>query len=208
MLALLAQLQKQVAATSKQVGPKGETGDTGPQGPQGEQGREGSQGVQGPQGDKGADGAAGADGQAGEDGLDGISLQSVSQAADGDLIFTLSDGTEQVIELPYGLSGGSDGESTVLYQQTHANEGITGEVVFNALRNDPPQDVQSINLHMEEMVGVRSTFSYVHNLARPVAVRFVDRDGCEHDVGVSHDGSFNVTTVTTISPMNGFLYFL
>ena len=62
-------------------------------------------------------------------------------------------------------------------------------------------------MHVEEMVGVRSTYTYAHNAGRPVVVRMLDRAGCEVEVGISHNTSLTETTVTTISPMNGYLYF-
>jgi len=82
----------------------------GPQGPKGEQGDVG------PRGADGSIGPRGADGEAGTDGEDGVGVVSVSQAADGDLIFTLSDGTEQVVELPLGLLGTSEGHTYVVGQ--------------------------------------------------------------------------------------------
>ena len=116
MLALLRRLQQQVNEVSQQVGPEGPAGASGKIGPKGEDGAEGVQGVRGPAGERGSDGLTGAEGRAGEDGKDGVGVESVSQAADGDLIFTLSDGTEEVIELPYGLSRPSEGDTVVYHQ--------------------------------------------------------------------------------------------
>ena len=76
----------------------------GPAGPEGRQGPEGPMGPEGPAGPSGSDGL---------DGSDGVGLESVSQAADGDLVFTLSDGTEHVVELPYGLLSGSESHTAV-----------------------------------------------------------------------------------------------
>ena len=116
MLALLRRLQQQVNEVSQQVGPEGPAGASGEIGPKGEDGAEGVQGVRGPAGERGSDGLTGAEGRAGEDGKDGVGVESVSQAADGDLVFTLSDGTEEVIELPYGLSRPSQGDTVVYHQ--------------------------------------------------------------------------------------------
>ena len=117
-LKLIKDLQDQVSTTSKQIGPQGPVGPAGPTGAQGPQGQEGKPG---PMGERGPEGPAGPAGKDGVDGEDGTSVESVSQAADGDLIFHLSDGTESVVELPYGLSGASQGDS---YVSVHRNTTI------------------------------------------------------------------------------------
>lgn len=117
LLALLADLQRKVSDVSKQIGPQGDTGETGPQGPQGERGADGIQGIRGPAGESGSDGLQGPEGSAGEDGEDGRGVESVSQAADGDLVFHMTDGTEEVVELPYGLSTASESHTTVVHRQ-------------------------------------------------------------------------------------------
>ena len=112
LLALLRDLQRQVNEIQKiegPMGPEGAKGDIGPQGAAGPEGR------QGPEGQRGPEGPAGADGAAGEDGKDGVGVESVSMAADGDLVFTLSDGTEEVVELPTELLRGSQGDSGATY---------------------------------------------------------------------------------------------
>ena len=118
ILALLRRLQEQVSEVSKGQGPEG---PVGPQGPPGERGADGIQGPRGPEGTRGSDGTQGPQGPAGKDGEDGVGVESVSQAADGDLVFHLTDGTEQVVELPYGLSGGSEGHTTVVTGGQMAN---------------------------------------------------------------------------------------
>ena len=114
VLALLRELQRQVNEVSKLAGPKG---DEGPQGPQGIEGPKGEQGDVGPRGADGAEGPRGADGADGADGEDGVGVQSVSMAADGDLVFTLTDGTEEVVEFPTGLLSTSEGGSTYVVGQ-------------------------------------------------------------------------------------------
>ena len=111
------QLQQQVQQVHKLEGPQGPKGDTGPQGPAGvgQQGPKGQDGKPGPMGERGPEGPTGPSGEDGQDGEDGRGVESVSQAADGDLVFTLTDGTQQVVELPYGLSGPSEGGSTVIH---------------------------------------------------------------------------------------------
>ena len=120
-LKLLKDLKDEVAATSKQIGPEGPVGPAGPTGAQGPQGPEGRPG---PMGERGPEGPAGPAGKDGADGQDGTSVESVSQAADGDLIFHLSDGTESVVELPYGLLTDSQGDAAVYVK--HAGEGDGG----------------------------------------------------------------------------------
>ena len=119
VLALLRRLQEQVSEVTKQAGPEG---PVGPQGPQGERGADGIQGERGPAGERGSDGLQGPQGADGEQGEDGVGVTSVSQAADGDLVFHLSDGTESVVELPLGLSTGS--ETSVFVK--HAGETTSG----------------------------------------------------------------------------------
>lgn len=117
-LKILRDLQEEVRETSKQIGPQGPVGPAGPTGAQGPQGQEGRPG---PMGERGPEGPAGPAGKDGEDGVDGTSVESVSQAADGDLIFHLSDGTESVVELPLGLLRDSQGDTAVYIK--HAGEG-------------------------------------------------------------------------------------
>lgn len=118
LLALIKSLQDQINTVQKLQGPKGEQGVEGPMGPRGPQGLQGDRGERGADGPRGFDGPAGEDGR---DGEDGVGVVDVSQAADGDLVFHLSDGTELVVELPYGLSTASEGgSSTTINAQTAA----------------------------------------------------------------------------------------
>jgi hypothetical protein len=110
VLALLQDLQQRVSDVTKLEGPqglRGEKGDTGEQGPQGRDGPRGLPGADGPRGYTGEKGEQGEDGAEGER---GVGVESVSQAADGDLIFHLTDGTEEVVEFPMGLLGASEGQ--------------------------------------------------------------------------------------------------
>jgi len=113
VLQKLVDLQNKVKQVSKQEGPQG---PAGPQGLQGPAGPVGPQGPVGPSGLDGPQGPQGPAGQAGVDGLDGVSVTDVYQAADGDLVFTLSDGTECYVALPYNLSGSAEGNTYVVGQ--------------------------------------------------------------------------------------------
>ena len=122
LLALLKRLQDQVSDVSKQIGPEG---PVGPQGPAGERGAEGIQGIRGPAGERGNDGIQGAPGHDGADGEDGRGVESVSMDADGDLVFTLTDGTEEVVSLPeslYGPHTGSQG-NTIIQRYGSSSQG-------------------------------------------------------------------------------------
>jgi hypothetical protein len=112
LLALLKRLQDQVSDVTKQIGPQG---PVGPQGPAGERGAEGIQGIRGPAGESGSDGIQGAPGFDGADGEDGKGIESVSQDADGDLIFHMTDGTDEIVSLPESLFGASTGDDTSVY---------------------------------------------------------------------------------------------
>jgi len=135
-LTLLKDLQDQVKRTLKEIGPEGPVGPAGPTGAQGPQGNEGRPG---PSGERGPEGPAGADGSAGEAGEDGRGVESVTQAADGDLIFTLTDGTEEIIELPLGLLRDSQKEH-ILYKQGYAGgsgDGSIGPVTTSMVATEP-----------------------------------------------------------------------
>ena len=134
-LKLLRDLQEKVLTVAKDAGPDGPTGPTGPTGAQGPQGNEGRPG---PAGERGPEGPAGADGSVGEDGEDGRGVESVTQAADGDLIFTLTDGTEEIIELPLGLLRDSQKEH-ILYKQGGSGDGSgsIGPVTTSMVATEP-----------------------------------------------------------------------
>ena len=130
-LKLLRDLQEKVLTVAKDAGPDGPTGLTGAQGPQGNEGRPG------PAGERGPEGPAGADGSAGEDGEDGRGVVSVTQAADGDLIFTLTDGTEEIIELPLGLLRDSQKEHILYKQGGSGDGGNMGPVTTSMVATEP-----------------------------------------------------------------------
>lgn len=133
ILALLKDLKDKVERTEKLQGPQG---PVGLQGSQGERGADGIQGLRGPAGERGSDGLDGKQGPAGLDGKDGVGIESVSEAADGDLVFTLTDGTEHAVELPRELYRGSQGGSgtTVVQQTVHQR----GQAVY--IQNNQPSD--------------------------------------------------------------------
>lgn len=64
----------------------------GDKGDQGVAGKDGKPGQDGKDGKNGTDGKNGADGKAGKNGKDGVSVVSSEIAADGHLVFTLSNG--------------------------------------------------------------------------------------------------------------------
>lgn len=107
-------LQQQVKEVQKLQGPKGLTGDKGETGEQGPKGNEGHRGLPGAVGPTGPVGPRGNDGHDGEEGEQGVGIESVTQAADGDLIFHLTDGSEEVVEFPMGLLGASEGHHTTV----------------------------------------------------------------------------------------------
>ena len=123
-LALLALVKKMEGFTGPQgpagaPGPSGPSGPQGPQGPAGKDGRDGKDGVagqQGPQGPQGPEGPQGPAGEAGDDGQDGNGVESAYVAADGSLVFTLTDGSEVDVGPLTGLSLASEGNTYVLGQ--------------------------------------------------------------------------------------------
>lgn len=135
ILALLKDLKDKVERTEKLQGPQG---PVGLQGSQGERGADGIQGLRGPAGERGSDGLDGKQGPAGLDGKDGVGIESVSEAADGDLVFTLTDGTEHAVELPRELYRGSQGQSTTVVQQSTRPKGHAVYVQDHKPYDDQP----------------------------------------------------------------------
>ena len=123
LLALIKDLKGKVERTEKLEGPQG---PLGPQGPQGEQGADGIQGLRGPAGERGSDGLQGAQGPAGLDGEDGRGVESVSIAAYGDLLIKYTDGSEEGIELPYGLLTSSQASTGVYVKHAGDSNGTGG----------------------------------------------------------------------------------
>ncbi len=62
-------------------------------------------------------------------------------------------------------------------------------------------------LLIEQMVGVRSTFTYDHGLGRVVDVVLLDPDDRVVEVLVCHSQDLTSTTVTSVAPMIGKLIF-
>ena len=86
------------------IGLNGATGATGATGPQGIQGEIGPQG---PAGTNGLNGQDGAQGPQGQQGLNGIGISNIS-ATGNSLVFTLSDGSTQLVSLPTQAIGIGD----------------------------------------------------------------------------------------------------
>ena len=148
------------------MGPKG---DVGPQGPAG---REGARGLPGPVGADGPTGPQGAAGADGKDGTDGVGVESVYKAADGDLVFTLTDGTEHAVELPQSLvgdyrsgnvtintSGGSGGLSDAAFTYVTKLADLPASVdgVITLLANHTYYFIGTVDLLGRRMVGSLNT---------------------------------------------------
>ena len=130
-LALLALIKKMDNFTGPQgpagapgpSGPQGPAGTPGPQGPAGKDGRDGKAGPPGPIGPQGPQGPSGADGADGADGQDGVGVESAYIAADGSLVFTLTDGSEVDVGALTELLGASEGNTYVLGQSQGSGTG-------------------------------------------------------------------------------------
>lgn len=129
LLALYDKLNAKIENVSKSSGPKGLQGERGPSGDQGPQGK---QGPQGPVGPPGRDGQEGARGKDGVDGKDGVGVDSVYEAADGEIVFVLSDGSEHSVELPDVFA--KEKESIYNYISTGKS---TPPVVFTKVSTTP-----------------------------------------------------------------------
>ena len=119
---------KDIEVKDGKDGKDGLKGSDGRDGKQGKQGNLGSKGRDGKDGPKGLAGKDGKDGKDGEDGEDGVGVVGVSQAADGDLVFLLSNGDEESLELPLDLSTNKTHGVTV-YNRGGGSEGSVGEGV-------------------------------------------------------------------------------
>lgn len=170
-LALLALVKQMQGFTGPQgpQGPEGPQGVQGQQGPAGKDGRDGKDGAAGPQGPAGPQGLQGPQGpqgpagEAGADGQDGIGVESAYVAADGSLVFTLTDGSEVDVGPLSGLSVASEGNTYVIGQGNKANsiylEGMAGPAIWNNSEGtvDFPlnQDV-TLQLGQEELVYAKA----------------------------------------------------
>ena len=100
-------------------GPKGDKGADGKQGPKGPAGTKGPKGSEGPSGPKGSEGPKGDDGEA------GLGIVDAYTAADGDLVFVLSDESEVSVHMP--LSTDENGQ-TIVYSQGGGSGGEGGSM--------------------------------------------------------------------------------
>lgn len=165
-LALLALAKKMQVSTGPRgpVGPAGAQGPAGPQGPAGKDGRDGKDGVAGPQGPQGLPGPQGPVGKAGADGQDGIGVESAYVAADGSLVFTLTDGTEIDVGPLSGLSVASEGNTYVIGQGNKATsiylEGMAGPAVWNETEGTvdfPLNEDVTLQLGQEELFYAKAS---------------------------------------------------
>lgn len=144
-LALLALAKKMQVSTGPRgpVGPAGAQGPAGPQGLAGKNGlngKDGAAGLQGPQGLPGPQGPQGPVGAAGADGQDGIGVESAYVAADGSLVFTLTDGTEIDVGPLSGLSVEAQGNTYVLGQAKGSTAGVQTLQSLSNVSADTPND--------------------------------------------------------------------
>ena len=158
ILVLLRDLQRQVNEVSKLQGPRGIEGPEGKPGPQG------AKGEQGPRGLPGADGPIGPTGPAGEDGRDGEDgrgVLSVSMAADGDLVFEMTDGTQEVVEFPTGLLGAADVHTYIVGQGRTIDETSgTGPQFSQQVQNQIDQNTSDVAaLETQVTTAIRTTSS-------------------------------------------------
>lgn len=114
LLALHEKLKQDIDEVKKQIGPKGDQGDVGAQGPKGDKGERGPKGEKGPSGVKGPKGDKGAEGKQGQD---GASVVNAEIAADGHLVFELSNGDEIDAGDLVGLTG-AGGDTYAVTRQT------------------------------------------------------------------------------------------
>lgn len=141
ILALLNQFKDKIAEIEKMVGPQGPAGPRGEAGPAGPKG---SEGTRGKDGSEGPPGPAGSDGADGVDGVDGRGIVSITQTADGDFVFAMTDGTEEIVELPLGLMS-PDGDTYYHYTQQPARQTGNRGSVFAEFKFDKDTDEGSVS---------------------------------------------------------------
>lgn len=190
-LALIKDLKDKIERTEKLQGPQG---PVGPQGPQGERGADGVQGLRGPAGESGSDGLEGKQGPAGLDGEDGRGVEGLSIAADGDLVVSYTDGTEEYLELPTGLSGASEGYTAVNLQQAARQEpndtgyeftgGFAERTTGQSGANDLGSNVQYTQAQADAGVWKRFGFSSTQQSANDVEYWGETRAGFDQTKGL------------------------
>lgn len=182
-LKLIQELQRQLNEVQKQPGPPGRDGQPGrdglegPAGPEGRQGPEGPQGPQGPEGPRGADGAAGADGQ------DGRGVEDVSLAADGDLLFTLTDGAEVAVSLP---QRDSDASTYIVGQGASGGSG-TASITYTEITTTPYTILEADLVTGHNIFGVNTTEDatvFIPNDIEPTKLILVNNETANYTVNV------------------------
>lgn len=190
-LKLIKDLKDEVADVTKQVGPQGPAGAVGATGEQGPQGQEGRPG---PMGERGPEGPQGPSGKDGEDGEDGVGISSMEQAADGDIVVKYTDGREDYIELPMGLSRSNGGTTNVFASQAPRIEGkdagyeLTGgfaeRTTGQSGANDLGTNVQYTQQQAEDGIWKRFGFSSAQQLANDVEYWGETRSGFDQSKGL------------------------
>lgn len=123
------ELTAQADTLQKLEGPPGLTGEKGDKGDKGDPGPAGRDGIDG------RDGKDGVDGKDGEDGKDGVSVVDAEVAADGSLVFKLSNGNEiDAGALP--SVGGGEGSSLLVQQYSGPRIFVQADAPTNAAIGD------------------------------------------------------------------------
>lgn len=143
---LYNRVNEKLQTISKATGPKGDKGERG------DRGDPGPQGKQGPQGPPGKDGADGVPGKDGSDGQDGVGVESVYEAADGQIVFVLTNGEEYSIELPLDSLGGTE-KTNYLFSSSRT---ASNPVSFVAVTETPYYIVQANLINGHNVFGVNT----------------------------------------------------
>jgi hypothetical protein len=173
---------------------RGEKGDAGPQGVKGDKGDKGDTGPAGERGKDGRDGKDGKDGKDGTDGQDGVGVVSVSEDIDGDLLFTLSDGTEHTVEMPIDLSTASESHSTISIARPSSNPptdagyeftgGFADRTTGQSGANDLGSNVQYTQAQADAGTWRRFGFSSTQQAANDVEYWGETRSGFDQTKGL------------------------
>jgi hypothetical protein len=142
---LYNRVNEKLQTISKAPGPKGDKGERG------ERGDPGPQGKQGPQGVPGKDGIDGAPGKDGSDGQDGVGVETVYEAADGQIVFVLTNGEEHSVELPLDLLGAKEQNN---YVSTTSSS--RSPVSFVAITTTPYYILETTLINGHNIFGVNT----------------------------------------------------
>lgn len=173
-------------------------------GPQGERGPKGEKGDPGIDGAPGTDGRDGKDGKDGKDGEEGVGVASVSETADGDLLFTLTNGDEYAVELNI-LNQNKEGDTYVSISKPGGSSGdleriftageplLPGEVAFYGPDGKMYKTNAGTESAISPLIGVSLSTLAANEPGKFLLMGFMELSG------------FNTSDKLYVAPANGVI---